>query len=139
MAALTGLLGEYGSDDESAATDNAAAGPHCQLRHHKIFACNLQRFWSVTLTLLIVSSVAASADDMDTVEAGEASSRPASAMHTGVEDTPEVPDDQPTIEADIQGSPQQSSQFQLPPDIAEPPDRLCSAAVQVVVCLCKRS
>ena len=86
---------------------------------------------------MITPIVAASAEDVDMAEAGEASSRPASARHTGVEGTSEVPDDQPVTEADIQGSPQQSSQFQLPPDIAEPPDRLCSATVQVTVCLCK--
>lgn len=42
MAALTGLLGEYGSDDESAATDNAVAGPNRQLQFHNSFACNLR-------------------------------------------------------------------------------------------------
>lgn len=67
---------------------------------------------------------------MNPAEAEEASSRPASAIPAAVDGAPEV-SVQTLIEAQADASPQHSTQFQLPPDIAEPPDRLCSAAVQV--------
>ena len=67
---------------------------------------------------------------MNPAEAEEASSRPASAIPAAVDGAPEVAV-QTSTEAQADASPQQSTQFQLPPDIAEPPDRLCSAAVQV--------
>ncbi|KAL3148358.1 hypothetical protein ABBQ38_013815 [Trebouxia sp. C0009 RCD-2024] len=97
MAALTGLLGDYGSDDESAGSDHEAV---------------------------------ASIDDVELTESGVASSRPASALPADVDAAPEVADDRALPEANTVMSPDQPSQFQLPPDIAEPPDQLCSAAVQ---------
>lgn len=74
--------------------------------------------------------VAGSVDEVNTAEAEEASSRPASAIPAAVNGAPEV-SVQKLTEAQADASPQHSTQFQLPPDIAEPPDRLCSAAVQV--------
>lgn len=70
-------------------------------------------------------------------EAGVASSRPASALPADVDAAPEVSDNQlPTELLTTVASPQQASQFQLPPDIAEAPDKLCSAAVQVGFVIC---
>lgn len=63
-------------------------------------------------------------------QAEEASSRPASALPAAVDGAPEVSDDHILTEAQTAAS-SHSTQFQLPLDIAEPPDRLCSAAVQV--------
>ena len=68
---------------------------------------------------------------MDVAEAGETASRPSSALPTGVESSFEAASDQPMTEAASAASPQACSEFQLPPDIADPPERLCSAAVQV--------
>lgn len=74
---------------------------------------------------------AASIDDVDLTEPGVASSRPASALPADVDAAPDIADDRALTEANTVMSPDQPSQFQLPPDIAEPPDQLCSAAVQV--------
>lgn len=93
MAALTGLLGDYGSDDESG--HSAAAG---------------------------------SIEDADMTE--EASSRQASALLTSADGAPEVSVDQMLVESDMAASPQQPAEFELPPELAVPPDQLCSAAVQ---------
>lgn len=75
-------------------------------------------------------SVAGSVDEVNLAGAEEASSRPASAIPAAVNGAPDV-SVQTLTEAQATASPQHSTHFQLPPDIAEPPDRLCSAGVQV--------
>lgn len=61
----------------------------------------------------------------------EASSRQASAFLTSADGAPEVSVDQMLVESDMAASPQQPAEFELPPELAVPPDQLCSAAVQV--------
>lgn len=61
----------------------------------------------------------------------EASSRQASALLTSADGAPEVSVDQMLVESDMAASPQQPAEFELPPELAVPPDQLCSAAVQV--------
>lgn len=135
MAALTGLLGDYGSDDESAGSDHEAVGARQSQGYLKL-SCNRPGIALCKTAHMVFLScslwcAAASIDDVELTESGVASSRPASALPADVDAAPEVADDRALPEANTVMSPDQPSQFQLPPDIAEPPDQLCSAAVQV--------
>lgn len=96
MAALTGLLGDYGSDDESGNDETGTK-------------------------------------EVEMAEAGEAASRSASAMLSIVDGAPQISTEELLTETDMASLPQQPAEFDLPSEIAEPPDQICSAAVQAKI------
>ena len=69
--------------------------------------------------------------EVEMAEAGEAASRSASAMLSIVDGAPQISTEELLTETDMASLPQQPAEFDLPSEIAEPPDQICSAAVQV--------
>ena len=123
MAALTGLLGDYGSDDES---DNNEAGTPL-FTHIKARAFKLA---SVCDHFAQMLSLDAGTQEVEMAEAGEAASRSASVMLSTVDGAPQISTEELLTEIDLASLPQ-PAEFDLPSEIAEPPDQVCSAAVQV--------
>ena len=121
MAALTGLLGDYGSDDDS---DNHETGT-------PILHRSASKPASVCDYLAQMLSPDAGTQEVEMAEAGEAASRSASAMLSTVDGAPQVSTEELLTETDMASLPQQPAEFDLPPEIAEQPDQVCSAAVQV--------
>jgi len=124
MAALTGLLGDYGSDDES---DNNEAGTPI-FTHIKARAFKLA---SVCDHFAQMLSPDAGTQEVEMAEAGEAASRSASVMLSTVDGAPQISTEELLTEIDMASLPQQPAEFDLPSEIAEPPNQVCSAAVQV--------
>ncbi len=52
-------------------------------------------------------------------------------MLSTVDGAPQISTEELLTETDMASLPQQPAEFDLPPEIAEPPDQVCSAAVQV--------
>jgi len=73
----------------------------------------------------------AGTQEVEMAEAGEAASRSASVMLSTVDGAPQISTEELLTETDLASLPQQPAEFDLPPEIAEPPDQVCSAAVQV--------
>ena len=124
MAALTGLLGDYGSDDES---DNNEAGTPI-FTHIKARPFELA---SVCDHFAQMLSPDAGTQEVEMAEAGEAASRSASVMLSTVDGAPQISTEELLTEINVASLPQQPAEFDLPSEIAEPPDQVCSAAVQV--------
>ncbi len=123
MAALTGLLGDYGSDDES--DNNETGTPIFPIKARASKPASMRDHFARLL------SPDAGTQEVDMAEAGEAASRSASVMLSTVDGAPQICTEELLTETDMASLPQQPAEFHLPSEIAEPPDQFCSAAVQV--------
>lgn len=135
MATLTGLLGDYGSDDESTSPGREAAGTDGSAAHWELCStCKITSAFSHSELFGAAhesSCIAGPAEEAGMMDAEDALSRPASGLLASMDGAPQVFAEQLLPGTDMAASPQQPAEFVLPPDIAEPPEQQCSAKVQV--------